>query len=122
MHTYAAAFQDNSDSKRCSQLLSKISYFWKLDSLANNGFRAWAGRDLRLCEIDSISEENLLRALGKADKVETVNNLRFLSYRTYDYRRMDAVKWDGPMSIVYIIFTFDKGLLTEIGVGSRDLK
>ena len=97
------------DSMNCSKVIQQMSYFWKLDSLANNGFRVYAFRNLLDSKIDSISGDYLTKNFGKPDTIwrSEVGS----SYIYFCFRRKNLPeKSQGLFDDIYISFVFD---LTE---------
>jgi hypothetical protein len=48
---------------RCSKVIAEISYYWKPDSLANNGYRRCASGGILESKLDKISKSFLLEKL-----------------------------------------------------------
>lgn len=118
--SYCQRFRPNlSDS--CSNVLSLVSYYWKLDSLANNGFRLYAYERLLNCKIDTLTVTFLLDKLGKPNKIRESNI--GIDYVYYYYDSMKMPKENGsPFECGYIYFMFrkDRNYLISIGDGVLD--
>jgi len=87
------------------QNLHIVSYYWKLDSLANNGFRLYAYQDLLKSKIDKVDRAFLLDKLGKPNQIEQTNHGKEYIYYFYDSKKMP--KENGrPFECGYISFKF----------------
>jgi hypothetical protein len=92
----------------CSFRIKSDSYFWKKDSLADNGFRLYAVQDLVTCKIDDIDSNFLLQQFGIPNKVQKTNHGVEYIYFTYDYRRLP--KNMAPVEVIYYLkFKFKNG-------------
>lgn len=89
----------------CSAVADELSYYWKLDSLANNGFRRCAMQRFLTCKIDGISADSLLAKLGKPNRMRRTDQEITCLYYYFDKRTMPK-DYDAPMSCAYIRFTF----------------
>jgi len=97
------------ESMNCSKVIEQMSYFWKLDSLANNGFRVYAFRNLLDSKIDSVSGDYLTKNFGKPDTIW--RSEVGVSYVYFCFRRKNLPeKSQGLFDDIYISFVFD---LTE---------
>lgn len=95
-------------SMNCSKVIQHLSYFWKLDSLANNGFRVYAFRNLLDSKIDSISADYLTRNFGRPDTIWKNEAGVFRIY--FCFRRKNlSEQWKGLFDDIYISFKFDDG-------------
>ncbi|MFN4316149.1 MAG: hypothetical protein ACK4E0_17805 [Chitinophagaceae bacterium] len=75
--------QYSQDSFRvCSKVIDEIGYFWKLDSLANNGFRRCAAKGIVESKLDRVSKAMLITHLGKPNSISEKFNgdIEFLYY------------------------------------------
>jgi hypothetical protein len=108
-------------SDSCSNIAELVSYYWKLDSLANNGFRLYAYNRILNCKIDKLSVSYLLDKLGKPNKVSKTNQGTQFVYYYYDSKAIPSEK-NRPFECGYIYFLFDdkKSMLTSIGEGVLD--
>jgi hypothetical protein len=62
--TYSQNRPNVKDSmSRYSKVIEEISYYWKLDSLANNGYRRCASGGILESKLDKISKSFLLEKL-----------------------------------------------------------
>lgn len=104
-------------SDSCRYVLKELSYFWKLDSLANNGFRLYVYERFLRCKLNNITTEELNEKLGKPDKVNHTNNGTEYIYFYYNgdlFRKMPNMLSEQ----LYLIFRFKNGskyleLITE---------
>lgn len=105
-------------SDSCSNILNAVSYFWKNDSLANNGFRLYSYERLLKCKIDSLSISYLVEKLGKPSKIIRSNKGTDYLYYYYDSKKIPK---EIPFECLYISFMFDKnGVLTSVYDGVID--
>ena len=106
----------------CSNMMDVSSYFWKKDSLANNGYRLSTYDKMSNCKLDIISRDALLKYLGRPIRVEKIsNNVEEYIYFTYDYRQIP--KGEVKSKVVYFIsflFKNDNGTVVEISTGHYD--
>lgn len=65
---YLVAQKSDTISK-CSQVLTDLSYFWKLDSLGTNGFRLYSFKKISNSKLDSIHYKTLFEKLGKPNNI-----------------------------------------------------
>lgn len=91
-----------------SFLMKDISYFWKMDSLGNNGYRNCSAYNLLKSKLDTISRNYLIDKLGKPTRI----SIAFNGYESYIYNIFDATmmnsNYRGPLSTVHIFFLFKK--------------
>jgi hypothetical protein len=92
-------------SNTCSNVMSIVSYYWKLDSLANNGFRLYAYKDLVNSKIDKVYRALLLEKLGKPNQIKRTNHGTEYIYYYYDSKKMPK-EFGGPFECGYISFKF----------------
>jgi hypothetical protein len=98
------------DSIKCSKVLHNLSYFWKLDSLANNGFRQITLKRLLACALDTISKDFLLEQLGKPNKIWINNHVMEYVYFYYDYNATPKdTDYGFSSDCWYISFKFKEG-------------
>ena len=91
---------DSTDSLKCSRVLRDLSYFWKLDSLANNGFREANRKKLMACASDTISKDFLLKQLGTPNKLWVNNHVIEYVYFYHDYNAIQKDQdYDFPKSV-----------------------
>jgi len=108
-------------SDSCSNIFNIVSYYWKLDSLANNGFRLYSYDRLLNCKIDKLTVAYLLDKLGKPNKISKSNQGTEYIYFYYDSKAIPKEK-DKPFECGYIYFLVDekRKCLTSIGQGVLD--
>ncbi len=92
----------------CSEAFKKVGYFWKRDSLANNGYRYIMYRELLTCDIDTVFLNDALTLLGKPSvSVEfSYKGILDLRYIYYNSDAMDST-WRGPHGVDIVILSFD---------------
>lgn len=98
------------DSVSSSKVISDVSYFWKLDSLGNNGYRLCVYKQIVDSEIDQdkISRGFLVSKLGRPNKVWTTNKGIEWIYYVLDGKKLSS-EFGGTLDVcVYISFLFDK--------------
>ena len=95
-------------SDSCRYVLNEISYFWKLDSLANNGFRLYAYEKLLKCKLNSITYEELFDKLGKPNIIRHTNKGVEYVYYYYNgdlFKKIPNMPWEQ----LYLCFEFKNG-------------
>ncbi len=92
-------------SCNCTKVISDLSYYWKLDSLANNGFRLCTYKRLLNCRIDKVYRGLLLDKLGKPNTVRKTNYGTEYVYYFYDSKTMSKEN-ERPFECLYISFKF----------------
>lgn len=91
-----------------SRIINDVSYFWKLDSLANNGYRSCASERLLKAKLDKISKAFLLEKLGKPSTIsEKFNGDIEYIYYTNDILKMPK-NFEAPLATWYVGFLFRK--------------
>jgi hypothetical protein len=107
--TYCQTRPNVKDSmSRCSNVIEEISYYWKLDSLANNGFRECAYKKVLKSKLDKISKSFLLEKLGKPNEIsENFNGDTAFIYYYFDIKAMPKT-YEAPLAVWYISFFFKK--------------
>lgn len=105
----------------CSDVMTEISYYWKLDSNANNGFRFYTYRMLIDAKIDKIDKAILLSKLGKPNEIRESNNNIDYRYYYFDIDKMPK-DYDAPIACWYLSFKFKIGddYLSSIEEGDLD--
>jgi hypothetical protein len=94
--------------KKCSDVIKEVSYYWKLDSLANNGFRECAYKKVLKSKLDKISKSFLLEKLGKPNEIsENFNGDTAFIYYYFDIKAMPKT-YEAPLAVWYISFFFKK--------------
>jgi hypothetical protein len=108
-------------SDSCSNIFDKVSYFWKNDSLANNGFRLYAYDRLLKCKLDGLTTNILFDKLGKPNEIWKSNQGIDYVYYFFDTKALPR-KFGKPVDCGYIYFSFaGKGeYITSIGHGVLD--
>jgi hypothetical protein len=108
-------------SDSCSNVCKLVSYFWKLDSLANNGFRLYSYDRLLNCKVDKVSVDYLIMELGKPNEVRNTNQGIQYVYYYFDSKRMPK-EYGNPFECGYIYFMFNNKtkILETIGDGVID--
>jgi hypothetical protein len=97
-------FQDS--LTKCSWVIKEVSYFWILDSLANNGYRRCAVSRILESKLDKISKSFLLEKLGKPNRISEKFDGR-IEYIYYYFDIMAMPKnYEAPMGTGYISFLF----------------
>lgn len=109
-------------SNSCSNVIEKLSYFWKLDSSGSNGYRYLAYRELEKCKIDSVDTSLLFRKLGKPNHILKSNTGVDYLYYYLDSRKLPS-ELQTPLACWYVSFFFKGGdtMLKSISVGSLEL-
>jgi len=120
MYGYSQNSKSNlSDS--CSNIFNIVSYYWKLDSLANNGFRLYAYDRLLNCKNDSLTVVFLVDRLGKPNRIRTTNKGTEYLYYYYDSKAMpEAKNISFECGYVYFLFDGERNQLTSVGKGIID--
>jgi hypothetical protein len=110
-----------SGSDSCVKFLDHVSYFWRLDSLGQNGFRLYAYNILFDCKFEKLTVSKLLEKLGKPNFVEKSTRGTHYCYYYYDGRYLPK-EADLTQEVGYLSFTFDSGsnYLSGIGKGHID--
>jgi hypothetical protein len=108
-------------SPSTSNTLRIVSYFWKLDSSANNGFRLYAYDRVLASKIDTVSINYLIDMLGKSNRISNTNQGVIYVYYYLDSAKMPK-EFGKPFECGYIDFMFDEKtkLLTSISEGVMD--
>ncbi len=82
----------------CTKILKHVTYYWRTDSLANNGYRSVVEHRLRNCIIDSVSVDSVRYYLGDPSEVRTYlhpeDQFSYVYY-TYNSNNMDSEKAGG---------------------------
>jgi hypothetical protein len=95
-------------SDSCRYVLNEVSYFWKLDSLANNGFRLYSHEKLLQCKINNITPEEIFDKLGRPDIVRKSSKGIEYIYYYYNgdlFKKMPGMSWEQ----LYLCFDFYNG-------------
>jgi hypothetical protein len=105
-------------NRTCSDIMNEVSYYWKLDSIPNNGFRFYTYRMFLSSKLDNITRETLLEKLGKPNSlIETNIDIQY-RYYYFDIIKMPK-DFDAPYSTWFISFNFNPGskYVTKIETG-----
>jgi hypothetical protein len=108
-------------SPSTSNTLRIVSYYWKLDSLANNGFRLYAYDRVLKSKIDTVSINYLVDKLGKPNHVSNTNQGIIYIYYYFDSAKMPK-EFGKPFECLYIDFMFEEKtkLLISMSEGVMD--
>ena len=120
--TNAYSQKNKGDTVRTSiQVANELSYYWKLDSLANNGFRLYTYKKFLESKPDKIYADVLLTKLGKPNEVRKTNKGTEYIYYYFDIRAMPK-NYSAPMACWYINFKFEnnQNYLSSIEEGDID--
>jgi hypothetical protein len=94
--------------KIASWNIKDIGYFWRLDSLANNGYRRCAVHRILDAKLDKMSRPFLFEHLGKPNR----ESKRFDGSTEYIYYYFDILampkSYDAPLGTGYISFLYRK--------------
>lgn len=85
-----------------------MSYFWKLDSLGQNGFRLFSYEKLYKCKLDKVTSSYLIEKLGKPNFIDKDREGDFYCYYYYDGKSLPKEANKVPERLV-IHFYFKKG-------------
>ncbi len=105
----------------CLLSLSSVSFFWKKDSLAQNGYRLSVYKSLLSCKYSNITSTILFEKLGQPNRIFQHSQDVDWLYYYYDGKSLPEDSGLAPER-GYIIFNFDyksKYLLT-VGEGHDD--
>lgn len=108
--------------RKCSDIMNELSFYWKQDSLANNGFRLYACRMFLSCKLDKIDRSILLAKLGHPNKIQETNHGFQYQYYYFDIRQMPK-DFDAPSTCSFISFNFglNEKYISKIDVGDYDI-
>jgi hypothetical protein len=108
-------------SRNCLQVVNELSYYWKVDSLANNGFRRYTYKKFLNCKPDKLYADVLLNKLGKPNETRKTNKGTEYIYYYFDIRTMPK-NYNAPMACWYISFKFEnkENYLSSIEEGDID--
>ena len=107
---------------KCSEIINELNYYWKVDSLANNGFRLYTHEKFLNCEIDKVDRAILFDKLGKPSEILKTNKGVEYYYYYFDIRNLPK-NFDAPYTCWYISFKFSEyeKYLSSIRKGAIDL-
>lgn len=89
----------------CSKFIAQVSYFWKLDSMANNGFRLYTYKQILNSKIDNVNKSFLLSKLGAPNKIRRTNKGFEYIYYCYDAKKL-PIEIGQSFECIYIRFKF----------------
>jgi hypothetical protein len=115
-----SACQSRDTSNTLSNVIKDISYFWKKDSLGNNGARLYSYKKILNARNDSISAELLLKYLGRPN--ETRSYTSGVTY-VYLYLDMKAMPRGYPSIYAgwYVCFIFGVNREKLLGIYEGDI-
>jgi len=104
LNTYA---QKKGKQSRSSDIISELSYFWKIDSLGTNGFRLYTYEKVLNSKLDTLKPSVLINKFGNPNEVlESTKDV------TYIYFYLNPTKmpssFEAPNAIFYIGFIRNK--------------
>ena len=102
----------------CSSEMKATSFFWKKDSLANNGYRLSNVDNFLKCKLDTISLKYMINSLGSPNRIQKTNQGVEYIYYTYDYRNFP--KETRPWEVIYYVsfrFKDENGFIEYISKG-----
>ena len=103
------------------EFLDDISYFWKLDSLGNNGFRYAMFKGLLTLPKNQISVPVLLDKLGRPNEKKGSNTgISYYVYHVIDGKRLPEANVVQPLIVWKILFIYENGVLNAIGMEHGD--
>jgi hypothetical protein len=91
------------DSCKCSETMDQIAHYWKLDSLANNGYRLQVYHKLLACKLENITRSMLLDKLGKPNETRKTNHGTEYWYYYFDSK---AIPNATPTIVKFLLFRF----------------
>src|SRR4051812_2068154 len=106
--SFWSSSQNKSDYKKVessSKVIKAMSGFWRIDSLANNGYRACAAERLLKTQVDTVTVEVLTAYFGKPNSIWSTNKGTEYIYNCYDSKK-DPREKDHPFDCVFISFLF----------------
>ena len=101
--TYAQKFIK--DTLPTSTVVKQLSHYWRIDSLAGNGFRLYSVNELLKSKLDTVSENFLIRQLGKPNELRKTNHGTEYVYYFFDIKAMPS-GYNAPLACFYIAFLF----------------
>ena len=93
------------DTLPTSKVIHQISYYWRIDSLAGNGFRLYSVNELLKSKLDNVSKDFLIEQLGKPNELRKTNHGTEYVYYFFDIEAMPK-GYDAPLACWYIAFRF----------------
>lgn len=69
------------DTLPTTKIIKQLSYYWRIDSLAGNGFRLDSVNELLKSKLDNVSKVYLLEQLGKPNELrKTKHGTEYVYY------------------------------------------
>ncbi|RZK03031.1 MAG: hypothetical protein EOO46_18155 [Flavobacterium sp.] len=104
-----------------SKIINQLSYYWKLDSIAGNGFRLSTYNQVLKSKLDHVSKDFLVEKLGKPNQLRTTNHGTEYVYYYFDIKAMPK-NYNAPLACWYIAFHFkvNENFASEIVEGDID--
>lgn len=101
--------ENNNKRYDCLYIIKNLSYYWQIDSLANNGYRRMVRHHLQNCIVDSTHADTVKKYLGTPSKVTTYSYPNQFSYTYYyDSKNINQEKAPNfPGGFDGIILDFD---------------
>lgn len=103
----------------CSKKIDELSFFWKMDSLGTNGFRAYTYKYLIECNKDSVTIDYLIDKLGKPNQISGGRS----GETYYKYTVLDSPKlYPSPyIEFIVLIFVFraNEHFVSDIGINDN---
>jgi hypothetical protein len=97
----------DSSKLRCIDTLKHMSYWWKLDSLANNGYRYETRHRILDCDFKGITKSVLLEVLGSPNEIKKTNKGVDYRYYYFNIKKM-PIDYDGSSMILFINFELNE--------------
>lgn len=90
-----------------TKILSRLSYYWKLDSLAGNGFRLHTCNQLLKSKLDGVTKKFLVKSLGKPNQLRDTNHGTEYVYYYFDIKAMPK-DYDAPIACWLLPFNLSQ--------------
>jgi hypothetical protein len=107
-------------ARNCSKVVSELSYFWKIDSLGNNGARYYSYHRLLHCKIDGINPEFLKEKFGRENMLRKTNKGVEYIYFCLDAKALKK-DYKGPYACWYVSFMFSPDQQTLLSIYEGDM-
>ena len=118
--SFSQSKEDNV-SDGCKDFLKNVSYFWKLDSLGQNGYRVCVYNGFLKCKFDKITLTELYERLGKPNYVSKDNSGTYYCYYYYDGITLPKESGYTPdVGILKFMFEPNNPYLKSVGHGYLD--
>lgn len=92
-------------SNNCTNVINRLSYYWKLDSLGTNGFRLYTFKKILNSYLDNVSRALILDKLGQPNQIVKSNFGQEYRYYYYDFEKMPK-GFDGAPAIYFLTFKY----------------